>query len=490
MALRLARNPGIIRVSSRLQGGCVTGLASGAPLALDAVGNRTALTTTAGTTEYAYDAADRLASIDSVPVTYDSRGNLTSDGTWTYTYNAAGRMVRAESISATQVYTYNGDGLLVAQSLDGLETAFTWDQALGIPQVLATSGGVRSVYGLGRLAVEQGEAWYYPQVDALGSVRQWTGALAAVLAAQSYSPYGEPRSGLNVAPWGFTGEWHDPTELVDLRARWYNVALGRFTQVDPRPGEATRPLSRHAYTYAWANPLRRLDPTGRSVPIEGGSLKPVVPEGSPLSSEQLAIAKVVADRFDIPYEFLAGVLRVQRVYDYDRQDELEDALVQGLLLANKAQLYPGVDPNLSAIELWLLCRISDVAGRLQMGQLSTGLGQIQLGTAKLMDEYFAASGLICQSRSEIELLRKLQSDYGNIQYVAAYLRFLADVREQNGGPRLEASDLGSMQVIYGAYRAGILAAYPSEEAFAKTPRPEEGAVWGPLLTEQTVGLYR
>ena len=61
-------------------------------------------------------------------------------------------------------------------------------RALAIPQILATSDGVKALYGLERLAVLEGGAWHYPQHDALGSVRQWTDAAAAVLAMQSYSP--------------------------------------------------------------------------------------------------------------------------------------------------------------------------------------------------------------------------------------------------------------------------------------------------------------
>ncbi len=87
--------------------------------AYDAVGNRTAMTTTEGTTTYTYDAANRLTSVGGVPYTWDNRGNLTHDGTFTYTYNAARRMVRAQSLTATLVYTYNASGLRVAQSVDG-----------------------------------------------------------------------------------------------------------------------------------------------------------------------------------------------------------------------------------------------------------------------------------------------------------------------------------------------------------------------------------
>ena len=55
--------------------------------AYDEVGNRTALTTTAGSTQYTYDEANRLTSVDGVTYTWDARGNLTHDGTFTYTYN-------------------------------------------------------------------------------------------------------------------------------------------------------------------------------------------------------------------------------------------------------------------------------------------------------------------------------------------------------------------------------------------------------------------
>ncbi len=240
----------------------------------DPVGNRTALTVTlqaleTEATAYAYDDADRLTAVDGTPVTHDNRGNLLSDGTWTYSYNAAGRMVRAEAVSTTHVYTYNGDGLLVAQNIDGVETAFTWDQALALPQVLATSRGLRSLYGLERLAVAEGGAWYYPQHDALGSVRQWTDAAGAVIGMQAYGPYGEPFVPLGppLAPWGFAGEWQDPMGLVYLRARWYNPALGRFSQVDPALGSLTTPATRHSYLYAKNAPLRYADPSGRQVEL-------------------------------------------------------------------------------------------------------------------------------------------------------------------------------------------------------------------------------
>jgi predicted HTH domain antitoxin len=83
------------------------------------VGNREALTTMAGVVTYTYDVANRLTGMGGETFTWDDRGNLTHDGTFTYTYDAAGPLVGAQSITNTLVYTYNGDGVRVAQSVEG-----------------------------------------------------------------------------------------------------------------------------------------------------------------------------------------------------------------------------------------------------------------------------------------------------------------------------------------------------------------------------------
>jgi len=66
-----------------------------------------------------------------------------------------------------------------------------WPSSLGpsaLPQVLATSNGMRNLYGLERVGLVQAGAWYYPQDDAIGSVRQWTDAAGAVVGMQAYGP--------------------------------------------------------------------------------------------------------------------------------------------------------------------------------------------------------------------------------------------------------------------------------------------------------------
>jgi len=87
----------------------------------DAVGNRTvhsATITTTLVTTYTYDAANRLTWANDVVYTWDDRGNLLAAGPDSYGYDGAGRMVRAEGVTSTLVYTYNANGLRVAQDAD------------------------------------------------------------------------------------------------------------------------------------------------------------------------------------------------------------------------------------------------------------------------------------------------------------------------------------------------------------------------------------
>jgi RHS repeat-associated protein len=53
--------------------------------------------------------------------------------------------------------------------------------------------------------------------------------------------------------------------LVYLRARWYAAGSSTFTSRDPFAGYAQQPYSLHPYQYAYSDPLRWTDPSGRFV---------------------------------------------------------------------------------------------------------------------------------------------------------------------------------------------------------------------------------
>ena len=144
----------------------------------DAVGNRTVLTETTPangirTTQYEYDAANRLTSVNGVGYTWDNNGNLLSDGVRTFTYDAANRLTRVRGGGVNATYTYNGDGLRVRSVVNGVPTPAVWDVsgdpvAGGLPQVLVE--GVYAYAILARANLFTGQVQAYAP-DGLGSVR-------------------------------------------------------------------------------------------------------------------------------------------------------------------------------------------------------------------------------------------------------------------------------------------------------------------------------
>ncbi|MBK8417475.1 RHS repeat-associated core domain-containing protein [Candidatus Villigracilis saccharophilus] len=54
----------------------------------------------------------------------------------------------------------------------------------------------------------------------------------------------------------------DSTQLLYLRARYYNPADGRFTSRDTWGGDANRPMSMNRWGYVEGNPVNYFDPSG------------------------------------------------------------------------------------------------------------------------------------------------------------------------------------------------------------------------------------
>ncbi len=233
--------------------------------AYDAVGNRLAYTRTLGAqvvTTYTYDAANRLTAVNGQAYTWDNNGNLLNDGSKDYVYDQANRLTNINANGLAWSATYNGDGARLKQTSNGSVTTYTLDLAAPLVQVLMQqdAGGTTTyLYGVTRLGEQQPTGWAYHLSDALGSVRQLADDAAQVTLARGYMPYGEPlwSMGSGVSAYGFTGEdWNTIIQLVFLRARYYNGALGRFTQQDPSG------LEQNLYAYATSNPVNFTDPSG------------------------------------------------------------------------------------------------------------------------------------------------------------------------------------------------------------------------------------
>jgi RHS repeat-associated protein len=165
--------------------------------------------------------------------------------------------------NAASANSYNGDGVLAPSGA----ITYTQDLAAPLSQVLQTKVGATTtsaLYGLERLASRSGtpRTWYLN--DALGSVRRTLNDMGAPTGLVFYDPWGTPESGA-VPTFGFTGELHDPAAgLVNLRARWYSTAQGRFGVRDPFHGDPQQPYSLNPYQYGYSDPVLRTDPSGFS----------------------------------------------------------------------------------------------------------------------------------------------------------------------------------------------------------------------------------
>jgi|GEM_PF-1856171 len=236
----------------------------------DAAGNRLTQQNHLSTTNYAYDDANRLTSVNGVTHTWDNNGNLLNDGLNTYTYDKANRLSSVVGLAqwSSVSFTYNGLGDRLQQTAAGsTSTTYTLDLATGLPQVLA-DGTNTYLYGNTRIAQQSATNTDYFLGDALGSVRQLTNATGQVVLTRSYDPFGNVigSAGIENSAYSFAGEWADTsTGFTYLRTRYYNPEWGRFLTHDSFPGYLNSPQTLNPYSYGLANPVRYTDPSGRCV---------------------------------------------------------------------------------------------------------------------------------------------------------------------------------------------------------------------------------
>lgn len=270
----------------------------------DAVGNRTSHTVNGATTANTFDAANRMTASGSDAYTYDANGNQSGKTvggvTTTYSYDALDRLTDISG-PTTASYTYNGDGLRVAKTVGGNTTRFTWD-VLGLPQVIAD--GNEYVWGHGLISQVTGSGTAtYAHADGLGSIRLLTDQMGAVVGTQQYDAFGAARGQTGTQlPFSYTGEQVDAESgLVYLRARYMDPSSGRFVTRDPRLGTLSEPVTQHANGYARNNPLNWIDPTGE-FGLPAILAIPVVAAVAPAAVTAVVVTAAVVTTAVVDYE--------------------------------------------------------------------------------------------------------------------------------------------------------------------------------------------
>ncbi|MCP3998814.1 MAG: hypothetical protein GY722_27640 [bacterium] len=251
----------------------------------DLVGNRQTLADEQGTTTYSYDDANRLigrlqgftqgASITSTFVS-DLNGNVISKTvgavTTNYGWDALNRLTQVDGGAGVSTYGYDPNGIRVRQTEGGETTRFLHAPSrAGFGQILGVydGAGQQQAYfthgpeidePLAQVAAGQTN---YLHRDGRWSVTALSSSEGQLSGFNSYAPFGgvEESGGVG-SRYGFTGRELDAGGLMYYRARYYEPDLGRFLSADTFRGNQEVPASQHSFSYVQNNPLTRVDPSG------------------------------------------------------------------------------------------------------------------------------------------------------------------------------------------------------------------------------------
>jgi RHS repeat-associated protein len=219
----------------------------------DENGNLLTVTNTCGTTNYTWDARNRLIGISGFT-------NDCSPFTANFKYDALGS--RTEKTVNGRSIQYFYDGLDIVQEIENSAVSANYIRTLNIDEPLAkikADGTVR-----------------YYQTDALGSIVALTDETGTVKTTYSYDPFGAATISGEASdnPFQYTGRENDNTGLYYYRARYYSPELQRFISEDPilkygnpnipflLPALLLTPQALNSYEYVWNSPVNNTDPEG------------------------------------------------------------------------------------------------------------------------------------------------------------------------------------------------------------------------------------
>ena len=253
----------------------------------DKVGNRTKQTINAATpTFYGYGTANELCwskttatdpgsacTTPSGATTYnhDANGNMTSSTAgFSATYNSFDQATSITGAGRSTLSPMTYGGVTQTERRRAGPTDFT-DSALGLQVAAPNGGGAGTFYTRdpsGNLISQRTPSGtHYYILDVLGSVVALTDSTGAVVGRYSYEPYGKPTfTGSVTSSFQYASGYYDAaTKLVKFGARYYDPALGRWTQQDPVAGNLANPKTLNRYAYVGCDPINGTDPSGLSI---------------------------------------------------------------------------------------------------------------------------------------------------------------------------------------------------------------------------------
>ena len=176
-------------------------------------------------------------------------------------YNALNQLTQTLTKNSKVSFAYDAEGLRTSKTVNGEKTVFVWDGDQLVME-LSESGKVQKRYvrgndrgyGSNLVYADKGidtEKQYYV-TDSHGNVVQLTDENGKVVKTYEYDSFGNEvkLDGKDENPFRYCGEYYDKeTGEIYLRARYYQLAVGRFLTRDTYTGENDKPESLHLYTY-------------------------------------------------------------------------------------------------------------------------------------------------------------------------------------------------------------------------------------------------
>ena len=261
---------------------------------------------------FGYDNLNRLGSIGSQQIAYAANGNITQmPGVGTLSYENTAKPyqvtmftptgdavpVREQSLTYTSfqrpatlaengystAFTYNAAGDRVKMHLTQGSTAVLTRYYIGGQYELDTQTNVErlylggDVYSAPAVYVKEAGNWniYYICRDYLGSITHIANDNGSLKEEYSYDAWGRLRNPATQVAYtpgsepvlflgrGYTGHEHLPWfGLINMNARLYDAALGRFLSPDPYVQMPDFSQNFNRYSYCLNNPLIYIDPSG------------------------------------------------------------------------------------------------------------------------------------------------------------------------------------------------------------------------------------
>ncbi len=229
---------------------------------------------------------------DNETIEYDEIGNPTTYLGATLTWNGR-RLKSYKTDSRTVKYMYDSDGLRASKTVDGVKTSYYY---AGTQLAYQKSSDGNKLYFFydsnGYLTgVEYNGTNYYTATNLKGDVVAIYDRFGVCVAKYEYDAWGNVISVIDcdfededgnivkkditndttstdiamVNPIRYRGYYYDSeTELYYLQSRYYNAEVGRFLNADGYITTGQGVLSYNMFAYCGNNPIRYIDPTGRS----------------------------------------------------------------------------------------------------------------------------------------------------------------------------------------------------------------------------------